>query len=237
MRRRRRQKPASSVLFLNYRKMAFHKKDFNAPADGLEARIDDFCIALNAFFSSPLGSLYQIHRPEGIQYLELVDSAAGRLKAAIQNNDNQAVYLTAIEIDASLDRLQHIENDLSDAGQRNSFSLFLFFSLLLIAVVLYILIGLYTRLGRAEKREKQSLAFSRETIIAQEQERSRVSRELHDTVLPLVRDGQVSAMIRSICVELMPPDTAWFRNLLPISKNTQEPDARLWWSVIQTKAF
>jgi signal transduction histidine kinase len=35
---------------------------------------------------------------------------------------------------------------------------------------------------RAREQEAQNLAFSRETIIAQEQERSRIARELHDTV-------------------------------------------------------
>jgi signal transduction histidine kinase len=200
-------RPHQSVYSISEKWLSV-KKDFNAPADGLVVRIDDFRLSLNGFFSSPIGAMYQIHRPETIGYLEQVNSAAERLKTAIIINDITATYSTAIEIDSSLDGLQRIENDLADASQRNSFFLFLFFSLLVIAVVLYILLSLYTKLGRAKKREQQSTAFSRQIIIAQEQERSRVSRELHDTVLPLVRDGQVSAMIRSICVELMPPDFA-----------------------------
>ena len=39
-----------------------------------------------------------------------------------------------------------------------------------------------------------------------ETERGRVSRELHDSVLPLVRGSEVYDMIRSICTGLMPPD-------------------------------
>jgi signal transduction histidine kinase len=42
---------------------------------------------------------------------------------------------------------------------------------------------LYGRLEKAEIRERESMEFSRETIIAQEQERSRIAQELHDTVM------------------------------------------------------
>jgi len=209
------------------------KKDFNAPKAGLESRIDDFRLTLNSFFSSPLGSLYQIHHPEGIQYLADVNSAAERLKTAVLNNDDTTLYLTAVEIDASLDRLQRIDNSLSDASQRDSFFLFFFFSLLVITVIL-VLIVQYTRIERAENRERQSLAFSRETIIAQEQERLRIARELHDTVAQdlwrlsfqteniekadesaqrsklcaEVVKGQKEVMqrVRNICDNLIPPD-------------------------------
>jgi two-component system NarL family sensor kinase len=68
------------------------------------------------------------------------------------------------------------------------------------------LCSLFLSMRRAEKRESHSFAFFFLFIEGLETERRRVSRELHDTVLPLVRDAEVSALIRSICVELMPPD-------------------------------
>jgi signal transduction histidine kinase len=209
------------------------KKGLNSSTAGLENRIDDFCLTLDSFFSSPIGSLYQIRRPEGIQYLNLVKSAAERLKTAIRNNDNTTLHLTAVEIDESLDQLQRIDNNLSDASQRDYFFLFFFFSLLVITVILVLIIQ-YARIERAEKRERQSLAFSRETIIAQERERSRIARELHDTVAQdlwrlsfqtesidkadenaqrsrlcaEVVKGQKEVMqrVRSICDNLIPPD-------------------------------
>ncbi|WP_461256131.1 sensor histidine kinase [Treponema sp. R80B11-R83G3] len=209
------------------------KKDFNSSADGLESRIDDFCLTLTGFFASPIGDLYQIHRPEGIQYLADVNSAADRLKTAVKNNDNQAFYLTAVEIDASLDLLQRIDNNLSDASQRDYFLLFFFFSVLVIAVILALIVQ-DARVDKAERREQQSLAFSRETIITQERERLRIARELHDTVAQdlwrlsfqtesidktdentqrsklcaEVVKGQKEVMqrVRTICDNLIPPD-------------------------------
>ena len=80
----------------------------------------------------------------------------------------------------------------------------------IITVLMLFLCYLYLAIKRALRRESQSLAFSHLVIEGIETERRRVSRELHDIVLPLVHEGQVSDIIRTICMELMPPD---FSNL------------------------
>jgi signal transduction histidine kinase len=56
---------------------------------------------------------------------------------------------------------------------------------------------LYIAKRRAREQEAENLAFSRETLIAQEQERERISRELHDTVIQDLRC--VSLGIERIC--------------------------------------
>jgi signal transduction histidine kinase len=93
----------------------------------------------------------------------------------------EAVQFINLEIDTWLDQLQQIDESLSDTSQRHYFQFFFFFTLLVIAVVLLSRI-LSTKLQKAEKRERQSLEFSREIVIAQELERERIARELHDTV-------------------------------------------------------
>ena len=178
----------------------------NAEQTGaIAGNIGDFRRTLKDLETSPIISLYRIRHPENIQILADMDSVADRLNAALK--EGRPVLPLMLEIDSQIEQLQLIEKNLSDAGHLQYFQFLFFLSLAFIGFVVA-LPALYNRLQKAEKREQQSRAFSRETIIAQEQERSRVSRELHDTVLPLVRDGQVSAMIRSICVELMPPDFA-----------------------------
>jgi len=169
----------------------------------LAGSIEDFHLTLNKFLSSPIIYLYRIHRPENIQILANIDSAADRLNVALK--EGRPLLPIIQEIDSGIEQLWLIEKSLSDASQLQYFQ-FLFFLCVFIITIVFALWSLYGRLKKTEEREKQNRAFSRETIIAQEQERSRVSRELHDTVLPLVQDAQVSSMIRSICVELMPPD-------------------------------
>ena len=76
----------------------------------------------------------------------------------------------------------------------------------IITILMLFLCYLYLAIKRALHRESQSLAFSHLVIEGIETERRRVSRELHDIVLPLVPDTAVSGLIRTICMELMPPD-------------------------------
>jgi len=154
---------------------AEYKTDF-------ESRIENFRKTLTEFTASPIGFLYKIYRPEYIQTLTDMDTAAGRLNATLKEGGTLELLPIMLEIDTGIGQLQLIEKSLSDTSQLNYFLLFFFFSLCIIAIVL-VLWMLYGRLEKAEVRERESIEFSRETIIAQEQERSRIAQELHDTVV------------------------------------------------------
>jgi two-component system NarL family sensor kinase len=93
----------------------------------------------------------------------------------------------------------------------------------LIAASAVLLMLLYVRKRRAEKRGEQHAEVSLSVIQGQEEERRRVAGELHDTILPelqhiaqalraedgetaLERQRAVSAAIRELCSRLLPPD-------------------------------
>jgi two-component system NarL family sensor kinase len=61
---------------------------------------------------------------------------------------------------------------------------------------------------RAREEESQSREYSHLAVEALEAERGRVSRELHDDILPQIQDRALADKIRSMCMELMPPDFA-----------------------------
>jgi two-component system NarL family sensor kinase len=75
-----------------------------------------------------------------------------------------------------------------------------------ISVLMLFLCYLYLAMRRVQKQEEESFEFSRLIIEGQERERRRISRELHDGVLPLVHNTNASGLIRSICTDLMPPN-------------------------------
>jgi two-component system, NarL family, sensor kinase len=192
-----------SISWLNLKSDIINSKQ----PDELEGGIEDFRLTLKKFLSSPFIYLYKIHHPENIQILADIDSAAESLNSALKEGDVLKVFPIILEIDTNLEELQLIEKNLSEASQLQYFNLLFFLCVLIISIVLA-LWALYGRFEKTVIKERQSFAFSHLMIEGLEAERRRVSRELHDTVLPLVQDAQVSALIRSICVELMPPDFA-----------------------------
>ena len=147
----------------------------NAEQTGaIAGNIGDFRRTLKDLETSPIISLYRIRHPENIQILADMDSAADLLNAALK--EGRPVLPLMLEIDSQIEQLQLIEKNLSDAGHLQYFQFLFFLSLAFIGFVVA-LPALYNRLQKAEKREQQSLAFSRETIITQEQERSRAELE------------------------------------------------------------
>jgi len=98
-----------------------------------------------------------------------------------------------------------IENAIASGGIESYIRLVWLFTIF-ITVLMLLLCYLYMSARKAREQELISREFSNLMIEGLEIERLRISRELHDTVLPLVRAEQVSDIIRSICINLMPPD-------------------------------
>jgi len=77
---------------------------------------------------------------------------------------------------------------------------------LIIGILLFLLCYLFINMRKARRKESRSRELSHMAIEGLETERRRVSRELHDTILPQVEDLSLSRQIRAICTDLMPPD-------------------------------
>jgi signal transduction histidine kinase len=73
-------------------------------------------------------------------------------------------------------------------------------------ILALLLLTIYVAMRKARKREAERLLMSAEAIAAQEAERRRIYRELHDDILPRLADRELAARLRGICADLMPPD-------------------------------
>jgi len=82
--------------------------------------------------------------------------------------------------------------------------------------LMMIMCFLYFFKKQAQRNERMTIAFSQHIIEGMDLERKRISRELHDVILPQVIELPVGSQIRAICMELMPPDFTRlpFRELL-----------------------
>jgi len=74
------------------------------------------------------------------------------------------------------------------------------------AVLVLLVCYLYMAIRNSREQEHKSREFSKMAIEGLEAERRRISRELHDNILPQVHDMSLSTQIRAICTDLMPPD-------------------------------
>jgi len=163
--------------------------------------------------------MYMVHYADETASLEAAESAINRFKTAVYSRNTEDIFRSVIEIDSAVELLQRIDADLSAKSQLHYFQLFFFFSMLIIIIILGMRF-LNSRLEKAEKRERQTLIFSRETIMAQETERKRIACELHDTVLQDMwrlsfkinseetakEQREIMQRIRGICDSLIPPD-------------------------------
>jgi signal transduction histidine kinase len=92
------------------------------------------------------------------------------------------------------------------SGDIASYVFLLWFFVAILTVLMLLLAYLVFAARRAREQESKNRAYSHLAIEALEAERRRVSRELHDDVLPEMQDKALADIVRTICHELMPPD-------------------------------
>jgi signal transduction histidine kinase len=92
------------------------------------------------------------------------------------------------------------------SGDIANYVFLLWFFVAIFTVLMLFLGYLVLSTRRAREQESKSREYSYLSIEVLEAERRRVSRELHDDILPQIQDQSLSDKIRSICHDLMPPD-------------------------------
>lgn len=208
-------------------KKTLYKIEKNKDYQSVIFQIDNFNISLNNFIVSPVGKVYRNYRVEMIseelfKALADIDSLLDRLKTAVQDSDDfidARILSVLMEVDAVIELLQFNDANLSNIILMRIY-LFLFFLTLIIFIFILVIQMMYSRFEKMKTREQQSILFSREIVNAQEHERRRIARELHDTVAQdlwrlsfQINDEQlveeqraIIQRIKNICDTLIPAD-------------------------------
>ena len=81
---------------------------------------------------------------------------------------------------------------------------------LFVCFLMVFLCYLYLAMRTARRKESENMESFSLVLEGQEAERQRIAADLHDTVLPNLKDKAVAARVREICGLLMPPDFTRF---------------------------
>jgi signal transduction histidine kinase len=191
----------------------------------LAVAVSAFSLSFGEFVSSKLYAEY-----EGKGFVESREEAlalAGALSAAAAAGETAEMAGTAAIIRGRLIAWQRLEQRISGQAYIRLYVFFCVFILIFCGLALAIE-ALRRSLRRSRRQERDSAAFSRMIMLAQEAERSRIAAELHDTVLQdmarlrhaisageaagdlLDLERRIMDRTRKVCRELMPPDFSRF---------------------------
>jgi signal transduction histidine kinase len=208
---------------------------FNAPAgepkDPVYRALDDFAAVHEEFMQSPLYNSYRVSSFSMKDDAESIGAYLGELSDALAHDRKERTFALVLSIHQEIAHLQQLDAGLADTIHLSYFYLFYILTGVLALIVL-VLWRLSRALELSQGREKMRADFSRLMVLAQEKERGRIARDLHDTVAQDLRglglkitrigrggekpaelcreaaDDQVKILdrVRDICTYLIPPD-------------------------------
>jgi len=191
---------------------------------------DDFIQSLLKFKKSDLYRIYRAiplspgtersffgYSVTDIPEIEIVTELAFTFRDSVITGDMENAKRTSVEMSEYLISLLLIDGKTQQYISSSYLDL-LIALVFFIAIIILLILFLHRSLTTSLKREAERTIFSHAYMLAQDEERGRISRELHDTViqdmrcLMLENEKTVPKMAelirktRDICASLIPPD-------------------------------
>ena len=188
-----------------------------------------FCVSMQSFQKSELYRAYRAipfslqtgrslsnYHPKDIEEVVIISELAVIFRDFIASGEMEKAKAVSFEISNCLIRLLIIDSEVQRYIGSSYFNLlvaFVFFT----AVIVLLIAFMHKSLANTIKRETEATIFSHAYILAQDEERARISRELHDTVIQDMRCvllepekaelkmAQLMKKTRDICNDLIPP--------------------------------
>ncbi|MDR3160710.1 MAG: histidine kinase [Spirochaetaceae bacterium] len=161
-------------------------ENFEAERAGVLTMLGDFRSSLGNYFEAPLYKIYRFDLGLREETIGKVFELSGTFEEAVRAGRGEALPVLALDIQEALTLWLARDAEIAD-----SIHLTYFYQFFIFGAVISLLALAVWRLGRALSRsrirEEQSSAFSKVMVLAQEAERGRISRELHDSVAQELR--------------------------------------------------
>jgi signal transduction histidine kinase len=168
-------------------------------SESLTEAVDSFYLSLQQFQKSELYRIYRaipyspqtersfsLHFSTDIQEVRLASDLALIFHDSVVSGDMEKASVVSAEISRGLIRLLVIDGDTQRYIGSSYFNLLIALIFFIVIIALFILF-LRQSLSRSLKREAEGTFFSHACMIAQDEERSKISRELHDTIIQDMR--------------------------------------------------
>ena len=168
-------------------------------------------------FSTEIKNRFLIYKVKDLHEVDLVLDLTLKFRDSVTLGDMEKAKEASLKIHKYLISLLIIDGDAQryiNASYLNLFTALVFFIIIIMLFILFLHRSLVTSL----KRETAGIVFSHAYMLAQDEERARISRELHDTVIQDMRCvllepekaelkiAELMKKTRDICNCLVPPD-------------------------------
>jgi signal transduction histidine kinase len=230
---------------LNYVSAGYPPDTGRSAAENLLAALEDFSESVEGFLQSPLyesSRLTPFSQRDTTRHIRvLLEELAWAVRAEQARGDADADGILEFsgKIRKELARWQYLDSAMADTIHLKYFFQFIVFITLIIIMSLFVW-RLTVSLEKAQARGTQGAAFSRWMVLGQEQERSRIARELHDSVAQELsalemmvsqisrRAGDLAGggEIREICTELSAGHVGLIAGVRTICNDLAPPEFR-----------
>ena len=168
-------------------------------------------------FSTEIKNRFLIYKVKDLHEVEFVLDSTLDFRDSVSLGDMEKAKEVSLKIHKYLISLLIIDGEAQryiNASYLNLFIALVFFIVIIMLFILFLHRSLVTSL----KRETAGIVFSHAYMLAQDEERARISRELHDTVIQDMRCvllepekaelkmTELMKKTRDICISLIPPD-------------------------------